>query len=316
MKPVFAPDYYTAFACIASDCRHSCCVGWEIDLDGITATRYQAAKGNFGDRLRAGIDFTADPSCMILTPDERCPFLRRDGLCDVIIHLGEDALCHICADHPRFRHICEDRVEIGLGLCCEAAAALILGRTEPFCLIRLPDDVAARDRFSHEEIYAADEDTLALRARREALLAIATDRTRSLSARMEELLAVDSGVLPAYSFADWANILRDMERLDPTWDGYIDVLTARCTSPTDELTDEAHIAYEQLLTYFLYRYAVDEDAVADSIAAPVRFAVLSTVLIHAITDSTGQDLCEVARAYSSEVEYSEENLARMMAFLA
>ena len=316
MKPVFAPEYYTSFACIASACRHSCCVGWEIDLDDGALDRYAAVEGELGDRLARGIDRRAEPPCFVLTPDERCPFLRRDGLCDIITHLGEDALCHICADHPRFRHVQADRVEVGLGLCCEAAASLILGRQEPFRLVELPAAVASRDRFSMDAVEEADGDTLALRARREALLAIATDRTRPLSARTEHLLAADSGTLPAYSFAEWAQILRDMERLDPAWDGSIDALAAKNTSPAHELAGESHTAYEQLLTYFLYRYAADEDAVTEALAAPVRFAVLSTVLIHAITDATGQELCEVARLYSSEVEYSEENLARMMTLLA
>ena len=27
------PDFYDDFHCLASACRHSCCVGWEIDVD-------------------------------------------------------------------------------------------------------------------------------------------------------------------------------------------------------------------------------------------------------------------------------------------
>ena len=27
------PDFYPEFACIASRCGHSCCVGWEVDVD-------------------------------------------------------------------------------------------------------------------------------------------------------------------------------------------------------------------------------------------------------------------------------------------
>ena len=27
------PDYYSAFRCIAGACKHSCCIGWEIDID-------------------------------------------------------------------------------------------------------------------------------------------------------------------------------------------------------------------------------------------------------------------------------------------
>ena len=27
------PDYYEHFACIGGECRHNCCIGWEIDID-------------------------------------------------------------------------------------------------------------------------------------------------------------------------------------------------------------------------------------------------------------------------------------------
>ena len=38
----------------------------------------------------------------------------------------EHRLCQVCRDHPRFRSFFNDREELGLGLCCEAAARLIL----------------------------------------------------------------------------------------------------------------------------------------------------------------------------------------------
>ncbi len=30
---LYAPVYYQKFSCLAGECRHSCCVGWEIDVD-------------------------------------------------------------------------------------------------------------------------------------------------------------------------------------------------------------------------------------------------------------------------------------------
>ena len=30
---ITAPDYYSQFKCIADQCRHTCCVGWEIEVD-------------------------------------------------------------------------------------------------------------------------------------------------------------------------------------------------------------------------------------------------------------------------------------------
>jgi lysine-N-methylase len=53
-------------------------------------------------------------------------------LCDIIRTLGEDALCDICADHPRFRTYRDDSVHIGLGMCCEEACRLILSEDAVF----------------------------------------------------------------------------------------------------------------------------------------------------------------------------------------
>ena len=39
---IIAPNYYPAFRCIADKCRHSCCIGWEIDIDP-TPARLTAA---------------------------------------------------------------------------------------------------------------------------------------------------------------------------------------------------------------------------------------------------------------------------------
>ena len=49
------PDFYDDFRCIASACRHSCCAGWEIDIDEDTADYYAELSGAIGGELRAHI---------------------------------------------------------------------------------------------------------------------------------------------------------------------------------------------------------------------------------------------------------------------
>ena len=55
------PEYYKDFACIAGDCRHSCCIGWEIDIDEATAEKYRCCGGVLGERMQRGIDWQTDP---------------------------------------------------------------------------------------------------------------------------------------------------------------------------------------------------------------------------------------------------------------
>ena len=135
------PSYYPDFRCIADRCRHSCCVGWEIDVDPATLALYDSLEGELGDRLRRSIadgHFVQDAS-------GRCPFLNDSGLCDLITACGEGALCDICYEHPRFRHWYSDREEVGLGLCCEAAVDLLLQQTEPIALVSEGEECATAE---------------------------------------------------------------------------------------------------------------------------------------------------------------------------
>lgn len=131
---LYAPQYYKEFHCIADACRHTCCEGWEIDIDEEQLARFQQEP-----YIAAHIE-EGDPPHFRLLEGERCPFLKENGLCEMILRYGEDILCQICRDHPRFRSFWSDRVELGLGLVCEEAGRLILGSEEPMKLVCLSDD--------------------------------------------------------------------------------------------------------------------------------------------------------------------------------
>ena len=73
--------------------------------------------------------------CFVMGDDDRCPFLRDDNLCEMILKHGEDYLCDICREHPRFYNDMGDRVEAGIGLVCEEACRLALERETPFELV-------------------------------------------------------------------------------------------------------------------------------------------------------------------------------------
>ena len=54
------PATADAFRCIADACRHTCCKGWEIDIDPNTRAKYAAMTGEIGQRLRDAIADTPD----------------------------------------------------------------------------------------------------------------------------------------------------------------------------------------------------------------------------------------------------------------
>ena len=172
MKTVI-PHYYTQFRCIADRCVHSCCIGWEIDVDADTLARYRTVGGALGKRLAAQIVDGA----FVLYAQERCPFLNAQGLCDIITELGEDALCEICAEHPRFRSFYSDREEIGLGLCCEEAARMVLTQTPPASFI----ETGSEQPTPEEQAFFAF---------RKRLLSVVQDRSQPLSARLQAALDI------------------------------------------------------------------------------------------------------------------------------
>ena len=75
-----------------------------------------------------------------LTEEERCPFLNERGLCRLILGFGEDVLCDICREHPRFYNDFPQRQEAGLGLCCEEATRLLLAGEGPLELVFVQDE--------------------------------------------------------------------------------------------------------------------------------------------------------------------------------
>lgn len=293
---VFAPDYYGDFACIAGGCRHSCCIGWEIDIDPETAEYYKSFPGKFGERLRKNIDFGEDFSSFHLCENERCPFLNKKGLCDIIINIGEESLCGICSDHPRFRNFFSERTEIGLGLCCEAAAKLILERKSKTKLVEMDSD-GGEEPISKEET--------AFLAFRERVFDVIQNGKLSVDERVEKMLELCGAKLPEKTFAEWVEIFEGLERLDEEW---TETLEAMKTGGRKNFAVEP-LAAEQLLWYFVFRHL--SDAFEDGrIAERAAFAVLSFRMVEKAAEYKG--IFEAARLYSSEIEYSDENIEALL----
>ncbi len=301
---LIGPADYRDFACIQGACQHSCCQGWEIDIDDASLRRYRAMKGSLGQRLQASIAAEDGSAHFRLTEDERCPFLNGDGLCDIILTEGEGALCQICADHPRYRHFYTGVTEVGLGLCCEAAARQTLTRQEPLSIVTLEDDGEAAGLTPEEN---------ALLTLRAELLALAQDRTKPLALRADRLLARCGLPLPRGAMADWAAFLLTLERLEEAWTARL--LALRDQPPGRGLGPRWDIPLEQVLSALLCRHL--PGALEDGdIAGRVLLTVQGYRLIAAMFAQAGADgidtLVDIARQFSAEIEYSEENLGAFL----
>ena len=121
---------FEGFVCKADKCKDNCCIGWEIDIDQVTLEKYKNYKGALSDRFEKDICYEDTPH-FILGEGERCPFLNKDGLCDIILDSGEDMLCEICDKHPRFYEWLPGMTFEGYGIGCEKAAEMLISSDKP-----------------------------------------------------------------------------------------------------------------------------------------------------------------------------------------
>ena len=318
MKLVY-PDYYKSFRCIAQNCRHSCCVGWEIDIDPETLNLYQNIPGDFGKRLKNNISLEDTPH-FILAENERCPFLNEANLCDIYSELGENSLCQICSDHPRFYNELSSHTEAGLGLCCEEAARIILTKEEPFALLNLPKD-------------ALNDPMLLLR---DEILQILQNRENPLVARVENVVnhikkhCVKSDISSVlnHPISHYIPLFKSLEKLNADWGVCLSDLQTEISYDTqcdfDLLVSESNreAQLEQFVCYLIYRHMAKAEFEEDAILY-AGFALLSLRLIASISlgvfakkgEISTEDFIELARLFSCEIEYSDQNTDKILDFL-
>jgi len=291
------PTYYKNFKCIADKCQHSCCIGWEVDIDPKKLKYYNSLSGEISLLLKENIDLYPEPH-FILKEGDRCPFLKENGLCHLICELGEDALCGICSDHPRFRNFYSKGEEMGLGLCCEEAARIILLNSEPFKL------EGNGDIYSNEEKQYAEL--------RDKYISIVQNTEVPFKERLFELLNVARAQIDAESFNNWISFFLSLERLNESWTELL--LNPGMQAFDFNVDQDKSKLLANLCTYFIFRHITPE-AFEEGADQRITFCVLATVFIHTLTvgnlDKYGSyedTLCHISRMFSSEIEYSDENL--------
>ncbi len=290
---VFAPNYCGSFKCIADNCRHSCCVDWEICIDSETALRYKQT-----DSILKTLTDTEDGPCFTLRSDGRCPHLNDNGLCDIIISYGEEYLCEICREHPRFyNYLGGGRTEMGLGLVCEEACRLILQNELPFSLVKTGDAEA-------EESY--DFSPLAYRKHIFSVI----ESEGSFDGKIN-LLKNEFSVPAVCSLETWVDRFSTLEILDESWRELLKSAGGEARKSSDGFDKY----YCRLLTYFVYRHvsaAMDEY----NLRARLGFAILSAEMIRFLFEKQAEQsfevLSDISRRYSAEIEYSEDNTEELI----
>ena len=208
-----------------------------------------------------------------LTEDERCPFLQQDGLCELICAFGEDALCDICALHPRFYEVVGSYELAGLGLSCEAVCDLLL----------------------------AGEGELTLRCEE-------TGKMITLSALLKILGCENAeGALrftPTENLDGMLLHLEQTEPIDEAWTEELRILWKAVKSrPAPELPTGPR--YDRMLQYIVYRGL--EHAETAGWPAVLHYAREGVSFV-ALQDALCGEDPEHLRRWSEQIEYSTENV--------
>lgn len=292
---LFAPKYYKKFQCIADKCQHSCCVGWEIDIDDYTLELYRDIPGEIGETIRGSIGESEESAYFRMCPDGKCPHLDERGLCRIIKALGDDALCDICREHPRFYNYVGGHSEVGLGAVCEAAAELILAEVDYATL-----------EYLGETYGEPDPDAFDPAPLRSELFAILSDCGLTYPERLHKIAEKFALTeLPDDSAA--GNLLASLEYLD---ESHRELFADICSTQLPE-GDNA-IFCERFFAYLVYRHggaATD----AESFRRAVGFALILERLFRSMIYHHGITPIESARIISEELEYSEENTEAILA---
>ena len=285
---LYAPKYYKSFKCIADKCEHSCCIGWEIGVDRETLEKYECLGTGYGDAVKKSIAYDGEPH-FNLCADDRCPHLNEQGLCKIILNIGEGYLCDICREHPRFYNY-TDIAEVGLGMSCPEAARIILSSPDYMLMeevgeVSSDDEIEFNGRVIREKVYATLGNSSLCYGERLAKIYGEYD----ISLGDDEV---------------WLEKLSDLEYLDERHKNLFMNYSSLCRPVgVDQYL-------ERFLAYMIYRHCT-EAFDADDFAMRLSFCLFCERLAASLIAAKGaSSLCEVAELVSiisEELEYSEEN---------
>lgn len=287
------PTFYHTFQCKANQCHHTCCQKWTIDVDEETAKLYQTLPTPLGEDLRKFMTVD-DEGYYFMFSDKQptCPLLQEDGLCRVVLELGEDSLCDTCHMHPRFYKYIEDLELCGVGLSCEESVEKLLATEGDQLQFTIEDDdceFTAEDRPVLENIF----DLLALGINP----AICQFTPNQSIHYCQELVTIYKKTEPIDE--EWTKQLAHLEA----------ILSSTEVSTTMDLLKADTIdvsALNKVYQYILYRQI---DMLAEySLESLVRYAFDATVFIALLTHQFG-NLPEQIRRWSEQIEYDEDNVA-------
>jgi hypothetical protein len=237
---------------------------------------------------------------------------------------GEDALCGICTEHPRFYNEFSESVECGLGLCCEEVCRLLLETDEPCNYVTeiVPEDEISIGFYLDESVH---EDYIAIYTLRAEMFEILNsdlsfdDKINGLKGLVEKainekiVLDSDGAILARYD---------ETEPINSEWTEYFNSLKDNiCVylekeKPFDEATNGDKL-YSKILSYIIFRHLGsclynESSSLGECLSfcvSAVRFIKLCDMkTYHEKGTLTLSDRIENVKRWSKQIEYSDLNV--------
>ncbi len=296
-------NYYKEFKCVSTECKHNCCIGWKINIDKKSLKAYRKIKGDFSSRIVDGVNIAEGN--FVLKEGDRCAFLNKNNLCDIISNFGEEKLCQVCKDHPRFRNFYHGFSETGLGLSCEEACRIILGYKDKI-------EIEGEER-AYNSPFLSKGEKITLKTRK-SILEILQNRDIPLSKRVENLqekFGISDNLICG---KDIAKFLKTLEILNKEWKESIQNLEKShqlSTADFSKILDGNSLIFEQLIVYFIYRHfnqIQGEQDIKIKLCFCLRALYIIARLFNISDKLNFENISEIARSFSAEIEYSENNL--------
>ena len=290
---LYAPKYYKDFVCIADKCKHSCCIGWEIDVDKNALNKYSGLVGGYGEKIKSSISHEESPH-FILQKNDLCPHLNEKRLCNIILNLGEDYLCDICREHPRFYNYTPRGKEVGIGISCEEAARLVLTSGDYSQIVEIGTVEGDTEIFDFDATKTRSE-----------LYAILSDASIPYFQRLS-MIGEEYGIYPSKnSDAEWKTLLSEIDYLEQDHSKLFKNYSSDKDTPK-----EIEKYAERLLAYFIFRHTSEAYNVED-FGVSLGFCMFCEWLFISVCKATKaatlEEVIDIARIISEELEYSEDN---------
>lgn len=142
---IIKPDIYDAFQCKGGNCRRTCCAGWKITVNKSEYQDLKAKLKKSGTKILQRLPEKERNALLygkfVLEDKKGCPLQSDEGLCQLQLSLGAEALPNVCAFFPRQGIRCGEELQVSLTPACERVLELLLERDRPLEFLRQKEEL-------------------------------------------------------------------------------------------------------------------------------------------------------------------------------